>query len=143
MNHYKARQLENGKWHYTSRNNGNIFPVGNCSRFMRCPACKLLENVNRDCVICKGDNIVIDPNPCPGHDTAEEAQQHYKEYLIEGCVFRPKFNEWPKYKCHLEQCNSESKHSVYIFGTTYDLCEQHANRETLHEIISVGESWES
>ncbi len=58
MNYYDARELKSGgqstgKWHYTKRNDDQIWPVGYCAE------------------------------ECPGHDTALEARRHYTEYLLD------------------------------------------------------------
>lgn len=58
MNYYEARELRDekgegtGRWHYTVRNDGRIWPVGYCA------------------------------DGCPGHESAEAACEHQREYEL-------------------------------------------------------------
>lgn len=118
MNHYKARQqTDTGKWHYTCYNDREKFayPVGPCAE------------------------------KCEGHDTLDQACEHYKQGLVENAHFvGPKKEEWPKNKCQFKECNNESTYYAHVASHTYyTLCEQHANKESLNELVTVGESWGS
>ena len=113
MNYYGPRQRKSdGKFHYTCENDGQIWPVGLCAQ------------------------------GCPGHDTAEQACEHQKEHLFAIATFGSKQNEWPKHKCGVEGCNAEATHQAQIPGDMrfFELCEQHANKESLAKLIEVGES---
>src|SRR4051812_10748651 len=96
-----------GRWHYTVENGKKIWPVGHCSPTEPCPECLKdpdkrydFSHSKDDCVLCHGKRSVQRANPCPGHATAEEAETHYKEYLLDNTKFMgPKTEEWPKDKC--------------------------------------------
>jgi hypothetical protein len=129
MRHCKARQLsESGKWHYTCRAGDAVYPIGYCSKYASDMIC---EDISA---------IMSGKNDCPGHDTAEEAENHYKQYVLDRLLFFS-MQEWPKYKC--KECNNEAKFSVSADGAFYQLCEIHANKETVSKFLVIGESWES
>lgn len=164
MNYYQAREIlgedkkPTGKWHYTCRNDDRIWAVGYCASLQSCPVCKdkwvpafgmTREDVEARgwtwCEACNNKGLVDAPNPCPGHDTPEEACEHYKEYLLDKAEYRQKLSEWPKDKCMRPDCNSEATHVVHIPGETYNyiFCEQHCNRENVSALLNVGWSMSS
>ena len=118
MNYYEPRQLaENGKptglYHYTCKNDNKIWPVGPCA------------------------------DDCDGHKTPEEACEHYRQWLIEGVIFRKKETEWPKEKCEIDGCNNEAK----LIGVSVNepgqfnqrrFCPEHATKEQMAKFIHVG-----
>jgi len=84
MNYYQAREMykdgkPSGKWHYICMNDGKIWPVGYCSPWKTCLDCDgksawyHLYDDTPDCATCNNKGIVEDANPCPGHDTPDEA----------------------------------------------------------------------
>jgi RecJ-like exonuclease len=139
-----------GRWHYTCMNDGQVWAVGHCSSWECCPDCeaqgvRMYSEESQKCPTCKGRGIVDNPNPCPGHATPEEAEQHYKDYLIEkSTITGPKQQEWPKHKCAVEGCNNEGNHLANVDAYHYyELCAEHADKNTLQSLVRVGESWES
>lgn len=151
MNHYAARQKkiedgDKGLWHYTVANSGYVQPVGYCSPWESCPNCDehLPPSYNEsDCELCKGKRLVKKTDPCPGHITKEEAEEHYKQYVVDRAKFLPKTNEWPKDKCENENCNCEATFTAIADGHMYQFCQTHANKEALTEYIVIGECWSS
>lgn len=151
MNYYAARELKkdgihSGLWHYTCMNDGNVWAVGYCSPWESCPNCKDAYPAESGCELCKGNGLVKSTNPCYGHATANEACQHYKSYLLDRLrIDGPKVEEWPKDKCAVDDCASEAKYFSTIPGDYhhYELCEMHANKETVSGLFNVGESWSS
>lgn len=114
MKHYKARQhQETSKWKYTVENDGRIYEVGYCAE-----------------------------DQCLGHDTPEEAQEHYKQYLLDT---RQKFynpsDGHAMYKC--EECGTFTMGHVDISNHAIMLCEKHQTREIVEKLFKVGESWSS
>ena len=109
MNYYDARERKGadgkgtGKWHYTCENDGRIYPVGYCAQ------------------------------GCEGHDTPEEACEHYRQYLL---------NERTRYdgQLHGEQrecavCGAWTQGVVYVDGWhSYVLCDEHRNREEMERL---------
>lgn len=60
MNYDEPRKINTGenagKWHFTSMNDGQIWPIGYCA------------------------------DGCPGHDTEQEARDHQREYVLDNRV---------------------------------------------------------
>lgn len=113
MNYYGPRQRKSdGKYHYTCMNDGQIWPVGFCA------------------------------DGCPGHDTAEQACEHQKQYMLSIARFGQKTDAWPKHKCGVQGCESEATCWAMIPGEMrqFEVCESHANKEALATLIEVGES---
>jgi hypothetical protein len=147
MRCYKARELANkaGKWHYTCEVNGDIHPVGHCSSWDSCSCVKNENRIDQNCEVCSGRGVIAKSDPCLGHDTPEEAELHYKEYLLDSMKkSNPKTEKWPKNKCHESKCEEEALYSIYLRnGGYFELCECHANKECVSSMLSVGECWES
>jgi hypothetical protein len=109
MNHFKAREIAKdgkptGRFRFTKENAGIIFPVGPCA---------------------------LD---CPGHDTAEEACEHYRQGILD--------SEWTKGHDEDEQrtcaiCKEWTHESLYHPGTMnyFDLCQKHQNKESLDKLL--------
>jgi hypothetical protein len=115
MNYYAARQhQETKKWKYTMANDGKVYEVGYCAK-----------------------------KDCPGHDTPEEAQEHYKQYMLDNNL---QFHN-PEDGDTMHKCK---KCGTFTFGfatigpcETIILCTEHQTREVVSEFYKVGESWGS
>jgi len=152
-----------GKWHYTQSNSTGTYAIGYCSRIQSCPDClemhsswgtwtgqdkeglrRLLEEYKFKhpeakvwwCETCDMSRIkkLTDEEACPGHDTAEEARKHYRQYLVD-----TKFNfhdrEDVQEKCQI--CNVWTNRVVDFvgeWGRSWILCPEHATKETLQRI---------
>ena len=156
MIHYKARQQRGadgqgtGVWKYTAAQGDRVFEVGYCSATELCPDCAgqspYRGGAEAACARCGSTGLIPAANPCPGHATAAEACQHYKQYLLDQAkFFGPKTTEWPKEKCEVDDCSAEATHCAAIPGEfrRWQLCAAHANRDQLDKLLSVGESWRS
>lgn len=101
MNYYQARQrAKDGKWHFTCRNGKHIIPVGFCAE------------------------------DCPGHDTPEGANEHYRQHLLSNAVFKETFIvEVP---CKV--CQTLTKHGAILQMSTIPLCGDHNDLETLEKV---------
>lgn len=113
MNYYAARQhKDTGLWKYTVENDGLIREIGLCA------------------------------DGCQGHKTADEANEHYKQYLLSTLSFSPQSETWPKYKCSVVGCQSEATSYANVEGATRNwlVCESHATRESIEAMLHVGES---
>ncbi len=158
MNYYGPREMMDaagkptGKWHYTCRNDGQTWAVGNCSPWESCPKCKddqtkMLDCFGRDdCDVCHGKRLVCPESPCLGHDTPENACEHQKQYVLSKAKFMgPKPpSSWPKNKCEVDGCNEEGTFCGTCGGSiAYELCSAHANLEALSKLVHVGESMSS
>ena len=119
MNYYGAREITKdgkptGLYHYTVRNDNVIRPVGPCA------------------------------DDCRGHETKEEACEHYRQWLIEGIEFTPRESEWPKDKCEVEGCDEEA----IMVGVSHNepgqfnqrrFCAKHATRQEMAKFTFAGE----
>jgi len=114
MVNYKARLITIGGkpiglYHYTAKHGKNIYPVGRCAQ------------------------------NCPGHQTEEEAQEHYREYLLEERYSEVELGRHEK----CLKCPVFTVMSVQIDGRIYPLCGDHRKKEIVSKLLKVGESWES
>jgi len=120
MNYYKARQhKDTKKWKYTMVNDGKIYEVGYCAT-----------------------------EGCKGHDTPEEACEHYKQYLIDKRLnfFNPDkrlkfFNPAGgdvMYECKI--CGEFTQGFVTVNMQSFPLCEKCQTKENVSELMgSIGE----
>lgn len=142
LNYEQARQIETGpnagKWHYTNRNNDWVYPIGYCSSMVPCTNCDgvpaIVHTRTTLCATCGGNGVVESPTPCPGHDTAEEAERHYYEYMAdhlfeEGLKARSDLVDG-RYKC--EVCDAPTLRTLRVEGQiagNVPLCDEHCNRK--------------
>lgn len=113
MNHYKAREIARdgagtGRWHYTYENHGRIWPYGYCE------------------------------GGCPGHDTPEEAEEHFRQFLVEKAVFYPELWKTTQRACAVCQAWTQGG-AMYGIGHTHcvALCDQHRSREYLDPLVKT------
>ena len=120
MNYYTALQREtDSKWDYTRRNDGVIHAIGYCSGGDRHEKCH------------EG-----------GHETKEEAQDCYKEYLLDN-ELRLEGHELANSKrlCECDGCVVWTSKMAPISPTrSFVLCDEHRTREVVSGLFSVGES---
>ena len=120
MNHYQARRMRNddgsvGLWHWTCQNDGRIWAEGYCAQ------------------------------GCPGHETAEEAAEHYRQYMLDTADYsRSTPNQ--QQKCRKCGAWTQGYATSGPGGMTITfLCDEHRNRETLAELLSapqwISASW--
>lgn len=149
MNHYAPRQREdNKKWHYTCENDGRIWPVGYCGAYRTCPECNGKLHVDGEpCTRCAKEGIgptgavrVPDEERCPGHDTAAEACEHYRQYLLNERTHEVEFGDWTG----CQECDAPTKKGYAVGAVeTVALCDEHRTPETLAKHVTVGEAWSS
>ena len=107
MNHLVARQMVNGKWHYTV--NGHA--AGYCASH-------------------------------GGHETATEAQDCYKQYLLDNQLFLGLEMSNQMLRCRICQQYTNRMARIGIY-THFVLCGDHMEREFVDKLLEIGESWES
>lgn len=120
MNHDAAREIADGplagRWHYTTANRrSGTHPIGYC----------------RD--------------GCQGHETAEEAREHYRSYLLaERVVLEAGAFVDAQYRCEVDGCEGWATHSTRVGEwTMFTLCDEHRTLDTVAGLVEVGESWHS
>lgn len=122
MRHYLPLEIKSGetgvgRWHYCCSHNGSAYPVGLCAK------------------------------DCPGHATAQEAREHYRQGLLQDLRFEPITQAWPKFKCDVAGCGAEATRSCLvrdeIGGHRLRICEAHATAEACAPLVTVGDAWAS
>jgi len=149
MNYLSARQKVDGKWHYTCQNNNRVWPVGYCSPHAECPVCHgeaCFSTVFKEeyggtpCVNCNNTGFILKEDACQGHDTEEDACEHYKQYLLDNIRYTKSSSSMHKCRICGEWTTGIADVSMSQY---YTICEEHQNRESMATIVSVGVSWES
>jgi hypothetical protein len=146
MRHYKARQRKDGKWDYTVNLGNYIVPIGYC--------CKYREWTEEDLMnvgmggkpenhpsIVKEKEFIHKHHDC-GHNTPEEAQKCYRDYLLDQELRLMIVRNDAQHKC--AKCGEWTQHYAEIDMRCFDLCEKHNNRQEVESLFeSVGETWSS
>lgn len=149
MNYAQARQIDPeadrpdaGKWRWTVRNDNNIRPDGYCSPLELCGACGgetgWLYPGRPSCDACDSRGLIESANPCPGHDTAEEAEEHYREYQIDRAEFVEIVDADAQMLGRCKMCDKHTASYMRIKGDAYrhDLvCPEHHERSTAEFLI--------
>ena len=162
MNHLAARQIASddtspdaGKWRYTTHNpRGGTYAIGYCSPLADCPnpSCHLGRvwdsrhpiDSAQPCTDCGGQGYVRKPDPCPGHDTADEARVHYRQYLLaERTSFDVECAPDEQHQCVI--CATWTQRGASVAGSLrWYLCDDHRTPAHVAFLLpAVGESWES
>lgn len=138
MAYYTPRQKTNGKWYYTCSNSAGIFDVGGCSQIVSCPDCSpyyLNYDQKGKCKTCLGHGFIDKVDPCQGHDTPEEAVEHYRQYNVINA--KTGFSEDEQRKCEI--CEKWTQHYMAFkdfFKLPVYLCEEHLTHEYLNKATS-------
>ena len=138
MQHLKARQRQHDKrWDYTSEWQNIIHPIGYCHAWKDPDAWNLPMSEDQK----QEYRQFSDKYHTDGHETAVEACECYKQYLLDHTV-RHSDDMDTLLKCKI--CHDWTHHRVHVDRfMSFILCKKHANRETLEKLVKVGESWES
>jgi hypothetical protein len=142
MNYYGSRQVADGpnegRWHYTCRNDGRIWPVGYCSSIQTCPNAEQSSFCQIDCQLCHGKRYVDVDEPCPGHDTAEEAAEHCRQYVLDTATYDHEFQSAER--CEADGCEcwtAGAARTGHPQRQDVFLCDEHRNRETLEQLVQA------
>lgn len=150
MNYEEARQIADGplagKWHWTNRRDGKIWPIGHCSSWKECPDCKgrsFITGVN--CETCGVSGVVFktQDEKCQGHDTAEDAARAHADWVLDNHLH---WHESPDARHHCqakEGCPIWTSKFVNVdpanYGPMYFLCPEHADRDHVAELYGAPE----
>lgn len=164
MNHLRARQVDPasdrpdaGRFRYTTFNRRTgAYPIGYCSPLAACsnPRCLLGKTWDPDaptdpvrrCSDCDGRGYLNRADPCPGHDTAEEARAHYRAYLLaETLRLDVRCADDIQHQCDVDGCATWTQAGASVGQyQSWWLCDAHRTAETVDGLFGdVGESWES
>ena len=139
MNHLKAKQRSDGRFDYTSSNDGRAHALGYCAGWQEyTPEQRGMYGMSE--TWWEEHQKLKDKYHTTGHATAKEAEGCYKDYLLDTSLRFSKLNL--QHKCKV--CNTYTQGVAYIGAyTVIPLCYEHCNRESLTDLYQVGESWES
>lgn len=146
MNYYAARQRQSDmKWDYTCRNGDFTQPVGYCGGYIEWTEEMLkrlgLPGKPEDHSSILREMQFKDKYHTCGHETQEEAQKCYREYLLDQRL-KKRENTDTMRKCLV--CKDWTTFSAEIDMHTWDLCEKHNNREEVEKLFQTpGEIWQS
>ncbi len=134
MNYYAARQRQDdGRWDYTCIRDGKCWAVGYCHEY--------IEPVDSKGVMYSvGEREKVLENKSKyhndGHATPEEAQNCYKQYLLDFMVRRSQVDD-KQVKC--EVCKEWTQNLVEVnHSQVFYLCPAHDNKKELEKLVRVG-----
>lgn len=142
MNHYSARQRKDGRYDYTRANKRlGIFPVGYCAGFLEPEEFERvgIHLPDRDKEL---QEKFRDKYHKDGHETADEACECYRQYLIDH------ESRFLKHSDELRKCEicGEWTDTMVMVGQSrmYELCENHQDDESIEKVMpKIGEIWGS
>ena len=143
MNYYKARQRKDGRWDYTCMNDGHIWPIGYCSKYVdpmdyNFPGHEVFQTEHH---LAKA-RANKDKHHEDGHATADEACDCYRRYLLDEKIRLGGHHENTQHKCVV--CGEWTEMYADVNYQFWDLCEKHNNRQEVEKLFeSVGECWSS
>ena len=153
MNYDQPRQIDAnadrpdaGKWRWTTRNDNNVRPDGYCSPVEACPECDahtvVWDDVSQNhqkCLACNGRGLRDRAEPCPGHDTAEEAAEHYRQYRIDRAEFVSVKDADANMLHRCKMCDKHTASYMRIPGEIHTefVCDDHHDRAALNFLIGL------
>jgi hypothetical protein len=142
MRYYKARQRKDGKWDYTCSMGDYIHPVGYCAAYREWTK----EDEDRFAIPADDPQVVKsrsfkDKHHDCGHDSPKEAEECYKQYLLDQKLHKGFSNEVQR-KCQV--CGEWTQHYIEVDMRFWELCEKHNNRDEVSKLLPAPcETWAS
>jgi len=138
---YKPLQNQKtGKWFMGCVDGSGAFDIAPCDQRMFCPKCRadIWKDLYNDepCAYCNNLRAVDKLNACPGHDTSEEAYEHYKQYKLEKS--ETGFDDEVQKRCEICK-NWTNRYMTYgdsWWKDQYYLCEDHLTTKYLQEALN-------
>ncbi len=135
MNYYAARQRQNASiWDYTCRNDDNIYPIGYCRPFSD-PA----EHNPLGIAVNSEDLRELRANAHKhhdhGHHTESDAQNCYREYLLDHHVRLGGKHSRVAYPC--EVCGVMTSLYASVQMKYWSLCEEHNNKTEVANLLPI------
>lgn len=135
MNYLSAKQRQrDGRWDYTINN----APVGYCREWHDWD-----ETSKRLSAAAYEKALSFkDKHHDHGHETAEQACECYKDYLLDQRLSLDHKDSGSQRRC--EVCGEWTQmHAMVGAYRIFHLCDAHRNRDEVGKLLVVGESWES
>lgn len=155
MNYLEARELKGpagglGTFHFTSMNDGRIWPVGYCAGW---------KEETREELIASGldehlaDMLLRDREKARkfqekyhthGHATREEAAACYREFLLDQQVRYGESTD-TQHRCEVKDCGTWTQGFAQVGAAhAFYLCASHRTREVLEDIYpTIHKIWSS
>lgn len=134
MNYYDATQLSDGSgWHYTRTNDGVTQAAGYCSPVIPCSLCTTGFG-KEGCPECQGKGYTLREGEEHVHETAEEARECFRRYLLDG-QREETYADWTG--CRYKDCDTPTKKGLTTrtpLGHGHPLCDEHRTPEILEEL---------
>lgn len=129
MNYYDARiRKTDGRWDYTCRNDGKVWPVGYCMPWDRIakadvnfPGLGPLDDTHKD------------KHHDGGHETPDEARACYRQYLLDHHVRLDRNSGMAHYPCRV--CQVLTNGSASVKYHTWPLCDAHRTQEQVEKLL--------
>lgn len=147
MNHYKAAQrLSDNRWEYVCFNDGRAYKTGYCAGWR-----EVTDAEEAQIPGLRADVEKRRPNQdkyhTHGHDTAEEACECYRQYLLDNTLRLRPAPETPKtlHRCECPECAEYTAGQASVGDMNiWNLCDGHRTREVVEQLMpAVGECWSS
>lgn len=136
MNYYGPRETD-GRWDYTCRNDGHIWPVGYCRAYKEfdtsiIPVSEAEQEEYR---------ATAHKHHSDGHATEEEACECYKQYLLD---HKLRFGTMSDQQLRCKVCEEWTQNYAEVDCQTWNLCDKHNSRETVEALMEApGVIWSS
>lgn len=136
MNYYDARERKtasgnpSGRWDYTCMNDGQIWPVGYCRAFSEPSEIMLISESERERLRSFAHKHHID-----GHDTADEARECYRQYLLDQRLNLHNYETESQHKCVV--CGAWTGAFAEVNHQIFVLCDEHRTREQVDKLLSA------
>lgn len=130
-----ARKALDGRWFSTCKMGKNIFLVGYCILYIqRSPEMCKSMNLEYDKQLEKKLEVYQDKYHLNGHDTKEEANKCYYNYMLDNELKHVHIDDWQASACHI--CGKLSVNGIEPdIGNFIWLCSQHYNRKEIEIIV--------
>jgi len=137
VNYYSAKQRKDGKWDYTCQNDNFIYPVGYCHLPDVTNEVYNLFPEDVKCITENSDKF----HEC-GHETQEEAEECYKQYILDFQLRLKTEDKNTQRKCQV--CGEWTTLLAIVDTKMFQLCDEHNNRDEVEKLYGkVGMIWTS
>lgn len=137
MNYFQASQRKDDKWDFTCSNDGRKWPVGYCSPFRDYNEKERKELLMSDAWYADHLKHKGKYHDC-GHDTAEQAAECYKQYVLDHDLRLDGKDADAQRKC--EVCQAWTSGFAMLDYEMWFLCDKHRTRESVEKLYKAS-SW--
>lgn len=137
MNYYQARQRESDKrWDFTVRNDDDIRAVGYCHPYESWSEEKAREfGVPFASQACARSASFAHRHHADGHETAEEATECYREYLLDHKA--QYFQSYPNQQYPCKTCGKSTTYFATVDNQSWYLCADHNHSVEVRKLFKA------